>query len=1116
MPNIGLLQAIGDPFNRPVEVEPEPEFSPQFDPAIEAILADTGIDVETRRALRAQESKRLRLLRVQHDIARLENQSTREGLKKDGLISYIGPVPIGFQLGTYAGIKSGPTRFLVDLVADPVNFIGGIGALTKIGRASKFLKGLSPAAKAARIVEGAELLAKTSVDDGLRLALKTAAEAGDAKAIRKAFNAIKKAKVGPEDIEKLAKAGAEDDFLKILKDPGKELKGLREAFELDRNRTIGTLKSSFTDRVAAGQSSLINLTNPITGTEYGSIRLPELVKAISGDTGDLARAGQKTLDSLKETGRSFIQGAKEAADVTDVLVKGPKLSALDPTNSAAMLKAYDEFSRGLEASLDPSNELGRWLVGAKPIGEKGQPTAKFLAGARATGWAGEELPVYEVAKNTITGVQNIGDRMEQVMKAAFRDSPKLLDEAVGFIEGTVKEGDFLPKLNDVQRAIIDRRQQLIGTLEKSAKKFGVIDDGLEGYVHHATRIKDPQLARVHRERMLRHLTKQREKFEAQSFRFNRRLPKGKVGIRRTFDTVAELKKYIKDHPESGIQLATENLAELDRLYYSSLGTSMIRNQMLHTMQHLNLDIAGMPMALKLPPKGGGVKLSKADKLADEIIKANPKAYEKVKGEGPFSDWFFHKEVAEQVRSMFGRDFIADKGLDDGVFGKIIQGANFVNSVGKAALFNLWPFFHGAALTYSNFAFLPPKVAAETSVGVTKFALGKLWNPQVASEQVLKMLSSVVDAAGGKTGDRVLAGDVIKEMLTQSGMRFARPSLDTGYETIHSALSSVAETLPAAGESLAKLGKAYNDLGDKGLWSIYHDGLKSFAWVHTRNKFLRKNPAKYATEASRYALNSEVGRMVDQAYGGILDRLMLSPNMRRASRYAMLAPDWTISNFMMARDLFVNIPGIRDTVIGKRLTRDALLRDERFRAALGYNMRAATYAFIAGNVLNFMFNGRFLWDNDDAAVDPVTGLKTRIELPYTRSDGRRQFMDITKQFAEPLKLMLNPTEFVSSKKGVLPRVYDATIVGIDSFGRPIAGGEKGPFREAIQRIAHTTGQFAPITAQSFTQAAQGQRHPASAALSALSGFSVRSEDQEFYNRRKRIEALRLELELERSR
>jgi hypothetical protein len=112
------------------------------------------------------------------------------------------------------------------------------------------------------------------------------------------------------------------------------------------------------------------------------------------------------------------------------------------------------------------------------------------------------------------------------------------------------------------------------------------------------------------------------------------------------------------------------------------------------------------------------------------------------------------------------------------------------------------------------------------------------------------------------------------------------------------------------------------------------------------------------------------------------------------------------------------------------------------------------------------------------------------------------MDISKQFAEPIKLVTSPPAYALSKMGVLPRVFRTLVLGQDSFGNPVYGTDDGPYSRLLKSIAATSGQFAPITGQSLVDVARGLRDWRSVGISTLGGVGVSSESREGFERKQR--------------
>ena len=265
-----------------------------------------------------------------------------------------------------------------------------------------------------------------------------------------------------------------------------------------------------------------------------------------------------------------------------------------------------------------------------------------------------------------------------------------------------------------------------------------------------------------------------------------------------------------------------------------------------------------------------------------------------------------------------------------------------------------PFFHGINLAYSAGALLPARIAGRQftdALGEGARLVRNHFSKAVTgqTEQILGVWSKNLrqgEGALGNTAVNISGGDLIQEFIQTSGVRIGRVSADVGFNQMQRLLNKIGETVTPLKSPLTKA-RHLNDLVDKGLWNIVKDGMSMSSWVHVRESMFRELINKEGVDALKDAtkvlrVNQEAGAIVNQAFGGILDRLMLQPNMRRFARNALLAPDWTASNMFMARDLFANMLGAG--AVGRRLSRDILLRDARFRFALGYQARAAFYWF----------------------------------------------------------------------------------------------------------------------------------------------------------------------------
>jgi hypothetical protein len=475
-------------------------------------------------------------------------------------------------------------------------------------------------------------------------------------------------------------------------------------------------------------------------------------------------------------------------------------------------------------------------------------------------------------------------------------------------------------------------------------------------------------------------------------------------------------------------------------------------------------------------------------------------------------WLFHKEIINDLRPIFEQNPTTYWNRGSPTFTqKMIQGADKANSLMKGTLFGFFSsIYHGTALTMSQFATLPPGAAFRNTMDGIKFLSAKA-NPEKASEILLRMMSR---SLRGPDGELLMAADDLIKEVGLSGLKIGKPQeAMEGYQAFEGMLRSIAENVPGKPLKSAFTGLAHlNSIFDQNLWLVMQNAFKTSTMLQIRNsEILRITRAggKMPVGEQLFKINWEAAKITDQSFGGLAwEALGATPFFQKVARWAFLAPDWTLSNLLQARDLFVNIPGVKESVLGKAITRDVMLSDMRFRWAASYNLKAAFYGWTMSQLANYGFThykygkGRWIGENGPEGIDPHTGLATRVELPYNRHNGRRQYMDVIKQFSEPIKLLHSPKEFFSSKMGALPRTFKTLVVGVDGFGRPIAGAEDGPYSEIVKTIGAATGQFMPISIRGLAEGATGKRDPRSAIINTI-GFSVRTERKDRFELRQKI-------------
>jgi hypothetical protein len=610
-----------------------------------------------------------------------------------------------------------------------------------------------------------------------------------------------------------------------------------------------------------------------------------------------------------------------------------------------------------------------------------------------------------------------------------------------------------------------------------------------------------------------------------------RVGASRFSYNRLFNRLEQLERFMKNHP-GVVEIASKDANVIIPKYLNAMGGALIRNRLVNSLRNTPVDDA-----IQVATRAGGVEvlpginkaiLSQTD--LDKFLKDHPalrqtvisrirtgtkeekKAGRLLYDQIPskfFEDIHIHRSILPHMRAMFADDWWQTLSLGSDGVARVLSGLQKVNSLAKASLFNLNPFFHAMALTMSNFAIMPPKLAFKNTADVWRLMkeTALRGDPQAASEIIMRIMSRTQNVAGDDMFTAALASP-LKLGRAQVDAREAFGVVDDAFRM---ALNSIDE------KSLARhpfrAGRNLNMMSDRNLWQVVQNVYKLNTWAHIRHAMLKKLGRGDIDKGMLLKIDTEAGNITNQAFGGLAwERLAIQPTMKTFWRFALLAPDWTLSNMLMARDLFVNIPGVKKSVIGKALTRDVLLADQRFWWAAQYNLRAAAYGYLGSNLMNFAAThyrtgkGRWLWQNDDEALDRKTGLKTRIEMPWVREDGRRQFMDIFKQFTEPLALMLNPQEVAKGKIGALPRVTRTMIWGVDSFGNPVAGAEDGPYKDLMLRFGQAGAQFLPIPVQQSTRVFNKQLPAIGLGLSTM-GFPISSESLKGFQQREQLEELK---------
>jgi hypothetical protein len=345
-----------------------------------------------------------------------------------------------------------------------------------------------------------------------------------------------------------------------------------------------------------------------------------------------------------------------------------------------------------------------------------------------------------------------------------------------------------------------------------------------------------------------------------------------------------------------------------------------------------------------------------------------------------------------------------------------------------------------------------------------------------------------------------ASDIVEDGIFH-GLSVGAP-IDAELEAARSGLSRAATWLEGKGLKVAAAPlrgfEHFQGKIDKYLWEYTQNGLK----IATYNELLQsalKNP-KFARLGAD-EIKTQVAQHVNQAFGGLLwQRLIGSRQGLNGLRMLMFAPDWTLSNLLMAGDVFSRVgklvPGVRIAM------KDLLAGDVRAYYARQYAFRARLQYALLGNLANYAFTswkdgkGHFMDENKP-------GAQNWIELPFNDRNGRPQYYRLGKhltEMTEALRLLDvekgGPLQFLKRKLAPVPAWLTTEMFGTDPLGQPLVGVKDGAFQELSKRLGHTAGVFEPmpitVIRRFLTDLAQQKprRRPLPSALLSALGMPVR--------------------------
>lgn len=921
------------------------------------------------------------------------------------------------------------------------------------------------------------------------------------------------AMVGAESIRALGKTakGLSDRLSEASKVRGDILESQRRIQELKRQAPTlqpaqAQTKKSLQKRIADEANKLRDLRHNLRTIESG---LNEKVASFVQnrlkqpfDEAKKALANRSPAELTAALARAISNAAKGA-------LKGKKFPELPALKQESVVEiAQDVLKGGVDESGKVTSatvkaikeEAAARFAGSQEAGDIATFTSMregMVSALKMADNLGETPKVYiNQVGDLVNVVRNLPRFMANSIRVITRGDEDLLKRIFWDLDDPTK--GFLKNAPDAVKTLRNEIATTLRTVGKMLRDEDLVKDLVQNYAPRITKVKNDQLATKLEEYLIERGVK-RSKAGVAGTRF---------GKERFFETLDDLKEFIRRNPDvMELSPEVERIDNALEIYLRSALDAFTRKRVFKNLGMLPADAQNPALRI-------AHRVEDIAKLPRHMRPVFGNHYVKI-DDTRLAGFVVHKNFANEIKAMFDRNLFFDPNTPaNTIWDKFLKKVDWISNLGKSALFRL-SFYHLGNLTVGALPGLNlfnVRQAAQffrATYGSTAFK-----NADITAAS-FKALERVLIANPGVDGKILHLGEEIVDMMAH-GVSFGRAEFGP-VDLFDDFLKKAEQNIPLIRHPITGL-RHLNKWLDGNLWEVWQNSMKAFYYQAMKRKFLLADKSLLDDAARFGSVKREIAGFANTLFGGqIWHKLLVTPKMHQFLRISLMAPDWNVSNILGARDLILNAPGIRGTRLAQRLTPDVMLRDVRFQLAMRYWTNTAIYAFLFGNAAQLAFTGRTLLDPDPEQLDR-SGFP-RIELPYHRYDGRKQYMDFLKQFVEPIEWvkpiitgnLKDLGEFIFPKLGTIPRTLISTVIGYNpGLDQVVYGDKEGPLKQMFDGLKEGGSAFVPISANQLFQVMTGQRDFRSAALSSI-GFNVRSERRETFERRTRAEEIEALLE-----
>lgn len=902
------------------------------------------------------------------------------------------------NIGNFFGVENDVARTLLNIFADPITIgttflTGGLTAAGKVASATRALettkgvlrlqKGVTGLERVNSTREALKILAKAETNPEAVKALQLAIGAKDAMGFTKAARALVKTPVTSNIRKELPTV---EELFKL--DDLLQAEKLFDAGQAGTGLTK-TLVPGFVNQVEQGQRALIQGRVPFTNIRKSIVE---------------GRPIYNFLDSIFPASPLIGDRLKKVAQGTGILGTGGSILA---STTRDMFRGM-HINRGIFMEKEVVPEARKIIAGLK------QKIERIAPGSSTQGLP-EILTFFRegrgIDKATVEAL-GLGDEFVR-LGIKSRTGKKASGETFEFFDKLELE-KFLDRRGNWRKAADELNRDLERHFEDlrqfmNDSGLGIDIPHLESYINRIWDVGTKTAGKIARE------------WQRDGTFFNKR----------KFATAIQ-------GMTKGFKLKTTNAFDLLNEYQLASARIVQNKQIIETIKDpLNKLIFNNIRVPLLASRKTLERLNKSDPKLDLF-----KEYVEITDKKLLS--FLGVSKVTNARNMVPRSVARDLGA---IFGKPFDGpiAKFADKFNASAKFLqlVSSFFHGVTLIESSVAVLGPikglRVAISLGGGIPflpkrmrdammKTGLGKdataLTDDAISGARAAGLKVELKSAGEASTFSPDIQMTVVRDMIT-------------GVE------NAIKSRIPGSAKIVDTIGPGkYSDMFNTALWDNFHTPVKLISYQDNLKKMIKLNP-----NADPSQLAADVASFVNDAFGGQnWERLFVHPKFKQVMHWALLAPDWTISNLRIAGIGTTGLKGAVRGVIGKGRNPKEQLVGSYWRTAL-----PVYYATI--NLLNRANSGHWIWENPP-------GERLAIQLSEKDDKGRLQFIKLGKQFREPLRWLTEPDKIFGSK--LSPGIQ----IVVEQFTAHSTTGFPTEFAAEKQPVPLTIMEQVPLRAKNF--------------------------------------------------